>query len=217
MQSFYAATTQGPRDHQDDAVYVDPRMLIVCDGVGGHRNGSAAANAACQALRSLEAPDLLHQVRATGGMTTATRVFLQGGWCWLQCGDSAAFLIRQGRVIRLTPGHNMFDTFAAMGQQAKTPTGIREQKRTLIAPLGSLEGVAPYIEMGAMGALHGDVVVGVTDGVLGAWEAPDGSISPAKVLAWIRQYGASPEALQVGVESAAAETKDNATAAILRL
>lgn len=53
-----AASAQGPRKEQQDAWHGDARHLLVCDGLGGHRDGALAAATAKGVLAALPDADL---------------------------------------------------------------------------------------------------------------------------------------------------------------
>ena len=122
-----AAQWIGARRKQEDAYvakhYRDGVLAVVCDGMGRHHDGELASSLACEAyLRAFEKLDKLpmaqrmrdalekaneevrlsFESRRVYGGTTLLAVFVGAGVVrWVSVGDTALYLWRHGRLIRL--------------------------------------------------------------------------------------------------------------------
>ena len=132
-----AAQWIGARRKQEDAYvakhYRDGVLAVVCDGMGGHHDGELASSLACEAyLRAFEKLDKLpmaqrmrdalekaneevrlsFESRCVYGGTTLLAVFVGAGVVrWVSVGDTALYLWRHGRLIRLNQDHSFRDVF----------------------------------------------------------------------------------------------------------
>lgn len=132
-----AAQWIGARRKQEDAYvakhYRDGVLAVVCDGMGGHHDGELASSLACEAyLRAFEKMDKLpmaqrmrdalekaneevrlsFESRRVYGGTTLLAVFVGAGVVrWVSVGDTALYLWRHGRLIRLNQDHSFRDVF----------------------------------------------------------------------------------------------------------
>lgn len=125
-----ACSQPGVRRHSNqDAHYLTDTMVILADGMGGVRGGATASATALTATRELlsieaaplSAEHLRRAVRAAHeqvrlaaaanslpgmGTTLTVAVFdARSRLLLAHCGDTRAYLLRQGRLIRLTQDH----------------------------------------------------------------------------------------------------------------
>lgn len=141
----YIAQWIGSRPKQEDAYCVrhfpTGTLAVVCDGMGGHDAGAAAATLAAETFaesfaeydrlplgtRLLSALDAANE--AVGdyfaehggfGGTTLVAVFAGHGLLrWVSVGDSALRLLRRGRLVRLNEDHSMRGLMRACSGNAK--------------------------------------------------------------------------------------------------
>ncbi len=178
MTTFHVTTAvaQGPRDHQQDRVHATAEAVFVCDGMGGHRDGGAAAEAAIAVLSGStpSGPEELHAlvveagraVRALGdggprepGTTVAGAVLADDDLYITWCGDSRVYVVRDGAVGFVTTDH------------AGWLGGITRA-------LGA--GMDAEPEVVRLDVRPGDVVVACSDGVMAALgDRPDEAVLAA--------------------------------------
>lgn len=148
----HAAQWIGKRLRQEDAYGVrhfpDGTLALVCDGMGGHSCGDAAAKTAVEyfiasfadwheqglpltdSLRSSlqvanEAVGRLFAGSDSYGGTTLLAAFAgHGALRWVSVGDSALFLWRQGALRRLSEDHSM----RAVYEKFVCPGGMTRQE-----------------------------------------------------------------------------------------
>lgn len=132
-----AAQWIGMRRKQEDAYvvkyYRNGVLAVVCDGMGGHHDGELASSLACEAyLRAFERlddlplqqrmraalesanDDVRHSFESRGvyGGTTLLAAFVGSGVLrWVSVGDTALYLWRRGRLMRLNQDHSFRDVF----------------------------------------------------------------------------------------------------------
>lgn len=132
-----AAQWIGKRHRQEDAYTVkffpEGVLAVVCDGMGGHHDGALAASMVVESyLRSFEKNDELpilqrmrqamedsnenirrtFESRSVYGGTTLLAVFAGSGVLrWVSVGDTALYLWRRNRLIRLNQDHSYRDVF----------------------------------------------------------------------------------------------------------
>lgn len=170
-----SATDIGPRSEQQDVCGTVERggkvLAVVCDGMGGHRDGLLAATTArdviCGPHTRLTEEGLIgafHEAnravrRATeahgdiGGGTTASAVLLDGMRASIaHVGDSRVGLLRAGTLKWLTTEHAIW--------------------RSLIAWVG-MEPESFQVESASVDLLPGDGLILVSDGITKRLKAPD--------------------------------------------
>jgi serine/threonine protein phosphatase PrpC len=186
-----AATHAGyvREENQDyQGVFETPlgRLLVVADGMGGHKGGALAAQLTVQALQqtfntSSPVEEVIQEAfnnansqvyrratagdEATEGMgSTALALLLSDDRAWIaHVGDSRAYLMRDGRMTRLTKDHTRV--------QRMVDVGILTEEEARVHPDGNLldraMGHSPAIEIALSShrLMAGDAVLLCTDGL----------------------------------------------------
>lgn len=164
-------------------------MWVVCDGVGGHRNGDVAARLAVDALisagKSTEAlrPESISrafdaaqtailaqadQAESSGMRTTAVLAMSDGTTLLFgHLGDSRGYLIRDSKVIHLTQDHSVVMALLAAGQLTPAELRSHPDRNKITKALGKGEAVNPTISPEPIALEPGDAILLCSDGV---WE-----------------------------------------------
>jgi serine/threonine protein phosphatase PrpC len=226
-----ADSIAGPRPDNQDAGLAAARVVAVADGVGGSAGGATAAGLVIDRLRASadlarpDAPDLVGSVEAATGdlaaalagdpalegmATTLTAAALTSGGRLVlaHVGDSRAYLLRRGELIRLTTDHSLVQALIDSG--AITPEQARTHPLRSVV-LAALHGRAEDLAGLAVSALPvqpGDRLLLCSDGLSGA--------VPEQTLREVLAAGASPaDTVRRLLQTALARsTQDNATAVV---
>ena len=161
---------QGDRERQEDAtgfrLSSDPQccLLVVADGLGGHRGGREAALGAVEAMtwsweqnpgvderlfRACieQAGTRIARVSADhGGEARTTFVALAFDChtaCWSHLGDSRLYLFRLGDTIRRTKDHSVARLMVEMGEMTEAEASKGPEQGRLYKSLGP-EGAQNY-------------------------------------------------------------------------
>jgi serine/threonine protein phosphatase PrpC len=166
------------------------RLLIVADGMGGHRGGATASRLAAETVKSQflgsDAPDIGSALRESllransrifseaqsnpdlRGMGTTTSVLVvHEGKGWIgHVGDSRIYLIRAGAIRQLTDDHSLVATM--MREGLLTPEEAESHPRRNV--LQRSMGVAQEVEIDVLGPIDlqvGDMFILCSDGLHG--------------------------------------------------
>jgi protein phosphatase len=186
--AFAARSDTGPvRDHNEDAVFASGRLVAVADGVGGAAAGEVASRVAIEALALAEKSRLdgsleealagavaegnatiafIASVRpATAGMaTTVTAVALDAGaWTVANIGDSRAYLLRDGALMRLTRDDSLVQELLDAGVVSEEEARDHPQRNVVTGVLDGAPDRRPRI--GRLAAQAGDRVLVCSDGL----------------------------------------------------
>ncbi len=181
------------RGRNEDCAHAGPRVLAVADGLGGHPGGERASAIAVGALRALEGgdghADLIaaldraitqagHELRvlvesepALEGLgTTITAMLWSGAQLALgHIGDSRAYLLRDGEMVRLTEDHTYVQSLVAEGQISEQEASSHPQRQLLLRVLSGATDPQPDLSLHAVQA--GDRYLLCTDGLHGVLTA----------------------------------------------
>jgi PPM family protein phosphatase len=231
---------QGGRHYNEDAYgYWQDEQYIVCivaDGAGGHGGGDVAADIARQTvLHSFAAqPSLVEQQlrehllhanaqvvasQAEGGKLASMRTTLVMAVIDLEkrqlvcahCGDSRAYLFRDGKVLLRTADHSLVQQMVNSGMIDDEGARLHPQRNLLLSALGSNEEELEITVSVPIPIQVGDVLLLCSDGV---WE-PLGDSLFEKTLASSPSPRSWLRSLDDSVQSHAKPGYDNYTAVTL--
>ena len=183
------------RHDNQDSSFAGEHLITVCDGMGGHAGGDTASTIAIRSLAHIEVasgsdPDDMARVlqtsiiaahdaivgkasreRKLSGMgTTVEALRLVGNyWVLAHMGDSRAYLLRGGELIRGTKDHSyvqhLIDTGRITPEQAKG----HPQRNVVMRVLGDFD-IDPHPDISIRTALPGDRWLLCSDGLFGVLE-----------------------------------------------
>ncbi len=183
------------REHNEDAhdalVTEWGRLLLVCDGMGGHEAGEVASAVALSSLRrDLQARDLSDPAEALRASlldaneavldaseesghnsmgTTAVVGLVQGEQIWFGwVGDSRIYHFRQGELLHRSIDHTHVQRLVDAGVLTEEEARHHPDGNVLVQALGGGRGNQPDLTPGVMGPFllqRGDVVLLCSDGL----------------------------------------------------
>lgn len=199
----------GERDGNQDAVCADRGLLAVADGFGPQ--GARMAEAAVGALGALgdggtatalgaavdRARDAVAPVGDSG--TTLTAVLLsEAGVTVAHVGDTRAYLLRDGRLSRLTVDHSQVRVLVDAGRLTPQEAAVHPERALLVRALG--HGEQGGVDLGTHSAGVGDRYLLCSDGL---WTVlPDAAIERALLTSPVPQDAVA--ALLAAAEAAGA-------------
>lgn len=176
------------RSGNEDSGYASDNLLIVADGMGGHVAGemaSATVTAIIAGLPIADSDDVLTQLADAvdeaqlemrhiiaerpdfqGMGTTVTAVCWQGDRASLaHVGDSRAYMLRDGQLLRLTKDHTYVQTLVDAGQITEAEAATHRRRNLLIRAIDGVNTVEPDL---SIREVHpGDRIMLCTDGLSG--------------------------------------------------
>jgi len=172
MKSFYLTDTGRVRTHNEDSVTIlknasGEHLMIVCDGMGGHRKGEVASSMAIAALGTrfnkissigskLDAVnwlnDSISEVNknileyaeanpdSTGMGTTIVVALLTHDYLIFgNIGDSSGFVIKKGKLHKVTKDHTLVNLLVQAGNLTEEEAKFHPKKNVLMKALGAAE------------------------------------------------------------------------------
>ncbi|WP_426956421.1 PP2C family protein-serine/threonine phosphatase [Muricoccus radiodurans] len=227
-----ACTHRGTvRSRNEDSVLARPRLGLwaVADGAGGHGGGEVASAAVTEALESipagLSAAEILAQLRLRLSSvhaslqarsaaerrprpmaTTVVMMIMRGGhFAALWAGDSRAYLLRHGEMVRITRDHSLVQELVESGALTEEEAERHPQANVITRAIGA-EGELELDKVTGRYA-DGDTFLLCSDGLFKAIEEPG-------IAARLRA-GATAESLIADAVSHGA--RDNVTAVVIRI
>lgn len=196
--TIFQNSRQGPRPYNQDRLAYsyskDALLLVIADGMGGHRHGEVAAQLAVTALTdafqrmatpSLMSPAkfLIEQIQEIHLMidklaqdqdmleaprTTIVAAVVQRGMLYCaHAGDSRLYHFRDGHLLYRTEDHSIVQSLFNKGMITKQEMPNHPYRHKIFSCLGG--DVPPKIELAErQELLEGDTILLCTDGLWGA-------------------------------------------------
>jgi PPM family protein phosphatase len=233
----------GDREDNQDRVTVSAAeqaaLLIVIDGMGGHSDGSRAADTALKSLlesfRQTSLPmfdplGFLHmalsrahdEVAKLGNgqtidtrprATTAICLVQEGAAFWAHIGDSRVYHLRHGKIVQRTRDHSHVELLLREGKITEEELPTHPMRNFVECCLGGDPAIPEMTVSGRNTLLPGDVLLLCTDGI---WA----NLRDSDIAGFFREDNqelrAWLEALGRRAVQASAPFSDNSTAAVLR-
>ena len=195
--TIYQNSRQGPRPYNQDRLAYsyskDALLLVLADGMGGHRNGEVAAQLAVKTLTdafqrlavpSLSSPakfltdhiqqvhDMIENVTQAeeyieSPRTTIVAAIIQRGYLYCaHVGDSRLYHFRNGHLLFRTEDHSVVQSLYKKGMITKEEMATHPYKNKIYNCVGG--ETPPQIDLADRHELQeGDTVLLCTDGVWG--------------------------------------------------
>ncbi len=189
-------------ENEDYYAYAEPetdlefqrrgRLLIVADGMGGHRGGQVASGIAVDSVRQAflnEPQPSIHDLLVSGfsqaqrailarasaqpeldgmGTTCTAAVVHQGALTYGHIGDSRLYMVRQGIATQLSEDHSLVNRLIKTGSITPEEAAVHEKRNVLTAALGMRsEQIAADFSPTPIPLQPGDVLVICSDGLHG--------------------------------------------------
>ena len=183
------------RKNNQDSGYTSPHLLVVADGMGGAAAGDLASAVAVESLMHVDESttgpamlaamseavedandriaDLIAADVSLDGMgTTVTAALFDGSRLGLvHIGDSRAYLLRDGRLQRLTHDHSWVQSLVDEGRISEAEAAVHPHRSLLLRVLNGQPGAdaeASLLEMAP-----GDRLMFCSDGLCGLVDDPE--------------------------------------------
>lgn len=195
--TIYQNSRQGPRQYNQDRLAYsyskDALLLVLADGMGGHRNGEIAAHLAVKTLTeaferlavpTLSSPakflidhiqqvhDMIENVTQSEELiesprTTIVAAIIQRGYLYCaHVGDSRLYHFRNGHLLFRTEDHSVVQSLYKKGMISKEEMATHPYKNKIYNCVGG--ETPPQIDLSDRHELlEGDTVLLCTDGVWG--------------------------------------------------
>lgn len=172
MKSFYLTDTGKVRTHNEDSVTIlknasGEHLMIVCDGMGGHRKGEVASSMAIAALGTrfnkissigskLDAvnwlndsiseinKNILEYAAANPdsmgmGTTIVVALLTHNYLIFGNIGDSSGFVLKKGKLHKVTKDHTLVNLLVQAGNLTEEEAKFHPKKNVLMKALGAAE------------------------------------------------------------------------------
>ncbi|SEL04106.1 MerR family transcriptional regulator [Streptacidiphilus jiangxiensis] len=157
------------RDTNQDTAHAAPGLLVVADGFGPE--GARASALAVDALKALTGPPQAALAVANreiaaldeSGTTLTALLWTDGEVTLAHVGDSRAYLLRDGELLRLTTDHSQVRTLIDEGRLTEEEAAAHPQRALLTRALDGREGSA--VDVSTRQVQAGDRYLLCTDGL----------------------------------------------------
>ena len=181
------------RPHNEDSYLVQSPLFCVCDGMGGHAAGEVASSIAVETIAktapsAADAAQLAAAVEAANAAVieaavnglgkpgmgcTATCAYLEGNTIAIaHVGDSRAYLLHEGTLIRVTRDHSYVEELVDAGEITADEARVHPNRSVITRALGS--DPAMYADHFCLNIEEGDRLILCSDGLSSM--VPDGEI-----------------------------------------
>ncbi|WP_421745163.1 PP2C family protein-serine/threonine phosphatase [Bifidobacterium jacchi] len=184
------------RANNQDSSFAGEHLAAICDGMGGHAGGDTASTIAIRSLAHIERDDVNGDVlkvtqmmetsvmaahdaivgkakreRKLAGMgTTVTAVALVNGyWALAHIGDSRAYLLRGGKLTRMTHDHSYVQHLIDTGRITPAEAKNHPQRNVVMRVLGDFD-IDPRPDITIRKAHPADRWLLCSDGLCGVLE-----------------------------------------------
>ena len=172
------------REHNEDSYLVQSPLFCVCDGMGGHAAGEVASSIAVETIaklgpksadpallaRSVEAANAAIIEAAANGLgkpgmgCTATCAYIEGDKVAIaHVGDSRAYLVHEGTLIRVTRDHSYVEELVDAGEITADEARVHPNRSVITRALGS--DPAMYADHFQLNIEEGDRLILCSDGL----------------------------------------------------
>ncbi|MDE5640126.1 MAG: protein phosphatase 2C domain-containing protein [Bifidobacterium castoris] len=184
------------RSNNQDSSFAGAHLVAICDGMGGHAGGDTASTIAIRSLAHIEQDSAEGDVaRATAIMETSTLAahdaivgkakrerklagmgttitaitLVSGYWVLAHIGDSRAYLLRDGALMRLTSDHSYVQHLIDTKRISESEARNHPQRNVVMRVLGDFDiDARPDISIRVAHA--GDRLLLCSDGLCGVLE-----------------------------------------------
>ena len=172
------------RPHNEDSYLVQPPLFCVCDGMGGHAAGEVASSIAVETIAktapheadparlaaAVEAANAAIIEAAANGLgkpgmgCTATAAYVEDNTIAIaHVGDSRAYLLHEGTLIRVTRDHSYVEELVDAGEITADEARVHPNRSVITRALGS--DPAMYADHFAVAVEEGDRLILCSDGL----------------------------------------------------
>jgi protein phosphatase len=174
MKTYYQTDPGKVRSHNEDSVNIvknlnDEYLVVVADGMGGHKAGEVASSLAVNELAKRfselssigtkeEAVIWLKEiideinvkilryaeehVEATGlGTTCVCSIITDDFLLFANVGDSSGYVLKNGRLYKVTRDHTLVNILLENGELTESEAKTHPQKNVLMKALGAAEEI----------------------------------------------------------------------------
>jgi len=191
-QDFGTYTT--PSEEKD--AHASGRLLVVADGMGGHRGGATASRLAAETIKAqflgAETTDIAMALRDSltranariyfeaqanpelrGMGTTTSALAVRGEHAWFaHVGDSRIYLVRNDEIRQLTEDHSLVATMVREGLLTPAEAEVHPRRNVLQRSMGVSDDVEIDIR-GPFQLREGDTFILCSDGLHGLVKEPE--------------------------------------------
>ncbi len=172
------------RGHNEDSYLVQSPLFCVCDGMGGHAAGEVASSIAVETIAKT-APDTADPTRLAAAVEAANAAVIEaavnglgkpGMGCTATCayiedttiaiahvGDSRAYLLHEGTLIRVTRDHSYVEELVDAGEITADEARVHPNRSVITRALGS--DPAMYADHFQLTIEEGDRLILCSDGL----------------------------------------------------